>query len=738
MDPCKYNISEVGHKKILFMDCSNCHHKGSFSAPICLSQTFNVLLESEGVEGIQYRKADFTEIYDSRDVKILFEIIEVIKELGREEIWAKIKDCERRNHKEWRAFIKKLIEGEFFRDPEKAYDMLTAIKKQYTASPEIKRRFKKECIESYLNILEEISSKLRDTTIIRNYLKGNSIRKIFKPQIKPSFVTSEITFKIPKNSSLFSLYKISDTDVRIFDLDGTEKIYFINPPELWLSSQDVELLTELKDLVIKKHTLEIISPLEARAHFKKIGSDLLREITAKKRIKLREEEIEKLSEIFSRYTAGYGLLEILFKDKKIYDIYIDSPAGATPIYLDHEDYGICNTNFHLSEDDLERISSKFRSIGGRPFDEANPIMDMELKDINIRVTGIREPSTFEGITYAFRKHRERPWTLVKFVSQEMFSARTAALLSFLISGQRSILITGARGSGKTSLLSALITEIKQSDRIVLMEDTPEISTKALRENGWKIEHLRNQPALSRTKEESYELSPEENLRAALRLGESVLILGEVRGPEARALFEAMRVGAAGNAVLGTIHGSTPYDTWDRITNDLRVPSTSFKAVDVVVSLGYKQEREAMKKSRHLRNITEVRKEWEKNPQLEGAFFDIMSYDDENEFERYNLESSEVIKEIGIRKGMSLEECKENIELREKMIRDIVDISNTQNLDDLLEVEAVMRTNKEYIKLMNEQTVKTVKGKIDYEKLYSNWKKWFLNYVEELKNNLLKG
>ena len=62
-----------------------------------------------------------------------------------------------------------------------------------------------------------------------------------------------------------------------------------------------------------------------------------------------------------------------------------------------------------------------------------------------------------------------------------------------------------------------------------------------------------------------------------------------------------------NAVLGTIHGSTPYDTWDRVTNDLKVPSTSFKAVDVVVSIGLRENRKTLLGERYLAAVTEVGK-----------------------------------------------------------------------------------------------------------------------------------
>jgi len=82
--------------------------------------------------------------------------------------------------------------------------------------------------------------------------------------------------------------------------------------------------------------------------------------------------------------------------------------------------------------------------------------------------------------------------------------------------------------------------------------------------------------------ESSEVSAEEGIRASLRLGDSSLIVGEIRSGEAKALYEAMRVGALANVVAGTIHGASPYGVFDRVVNDLNVPATSFKATDLIV------------------------------------------------------------------------------------------------------------------------------------------------------------
>jgi flagellar protein FlaI len=719
---CMHNINSIGNRKVVYFDCLECKNKGSLRDGNCLRSVFTVLRDKGNVEELQFRGREYTEFYDGGQVERLLEITALGRGLLGDEPWTKVKGS-KKIHRNWRIFIKNLLMREVWRDPIKAYKMLIAVMDQYK-KPSIGRRFDQECLSDYLRILNRMRVKFESTKLVGDHINGSGIYETFMPRIQPSFLTSQVRLNIADGSRLLSSYKVVDTEIGIYDLNGVDKIYFINPPELYLSTGDVKLLMELKDRVVRGHILEIINPMEARKHFKRIGSDLLKGIADKKPSAL---ESENIAEIFARYTAGYGLLEILFSDGHIHDIYIDSPAGTTPVYVDHDEFGICTTNLYLSEDDLERISSKFRSIGGRPFDEANPIMDMELKEIGIRVTGIREPSTFDGIAYSFRKHREKPWTLPKFVDEGMMSARAAALLGLIVSGQRSVLITGARGSGKTSLLSALITEIKQSDRIVLMEDTPEIPTTSLRELGWKIEHLRNRPVISRNDGDSYELSPEENLRAALRLGESVLVLGEVRGEEARALFEAMRVGAAGNAVLGTIHGSSPYDTWDRVTHDLNVPSTSFKAVDVVISLGYREEREISMRNRYLRNITEVRKEWEGNPQMENGFVDMMLYDDSSGNEVYNLDNSEVLREIAVRKRMSVKECNANLNLRANMIKTQVKASRDGKIKELLEINHVINANREYLRLMNEQTLNCG---VDYKKLYRDWREWFSAYVRK--------
>ncbi|PSH00703.1 MAG: hypothetical protein BRC30_02145, partial [Nanohaloarchaea archaeon SW_7_46_7] len=206
---------------------------------------------------------------------------------------------------------------------------------------------------------------------------------------------------------------------------------------------------------------------------------------------------------------------------------------------------------------------------GRPLDEANPVLDTEteVEGGRARVAVIQESLSPEGLAFAFRRHRSRAWTLPLFVNNGMINALGAALLSFIVDGNRSVLFAGTRGAGKTSILSASMLEIMKNHRIVTVEDTLELPIPQMKELGYNVERMKSQSVI--TQNES-ELGADEAIRTSLRLGDSALVIGEVRSDEAQALYEAMRVGAVANFVGGTIHGEDAYLMFRRHHSRLRI------------------------------------------------------------------------------------------------------------------------------------------------------------------------
>ena len=268
-------------------------------------------------------------------------------------------------------------------------------------------------------------------------------------------------------------------------------------------------------------------------------------------------------------------------------------------------------------------------------------------------------------------------------------------------------------------------------RIIVVEDTRELNTEFLAKLNYNIQPMKVRSALLKS---GSEISADEGIRTSLRMGDSALIVGEVRSLEALALFEAMRTGALANTVAGTIHGDSPYGVFDRIVNDLQVPRTSFKATDIIVVANPVRSADGLHKFRRITQITEVRKQWEEDPLKEGAFVDLMVYDSKSDSllptdELINGDS-DIIKAI----GGSIKEWAgnwtaiwDNIILRSKTKRTIVDYSIRYNIPDLLEAESVIFMNDEFHRVMD--IVREASGALDSEKIFIEWEKRLKEHIE---------
>lgn len=304
-----------------------------------------------------------------------------------------------------------------------------------------------------------------------------------------------------------------------------------------------------------------------------------------------------LAAVLHKHTRGYGVIEDFFADPAVSDVYAPAPAADNRLWVVHD--GVQRpTNCWLSEEGAGAIASRLRSESGQPFSRAAPTVDATatIADTQVRVAGVTAPAT-DGYGFAFRAGGETPFTLPALIANDTLSAATAALLSVAVRSNAAVLVAGPRGAGKTTLLGALLWELAATTRIITIEDTPELPVDALQA------HDRDVQPLWTTRADGPGVSPAEALRTALRLGDSALVLGEVRGTEAAVLYEAMRVGANSAAVLGTIHGSGGTAVYDRVVHDLEVPPAAFDATDLIVTVGVDETPTGP--HRHLASIEEV-------------------------------------------------------------------------------------------------------------------------------------
>lgn len=572
-----------------------------------------------------------------------------------------------------------------------------------------------------IRVLDATNSQLAEKDITRSIYGG-----VFDSGIKPAFIGSRLVTDTAR-MTLVDQYSIAGADVYIYK--HPEKIelqYFLNIPEFTLSPEHYFLLEKTKQIVADQRptTVGFMDSAQARKYFNKIYLSTIADLAARNNIKLTISEKEELARIVSRYTIGYGILELLLTDRKLTDVYIDSPLGEKPIYIVHSEYGQCQTNILYSEEEARSIVSKIRAMSGRAFDEAHPILDYDLPDLQTRVAIIGKPLALDGIAFAFRLHKDTPWTLCQFLDNKMFNKLTAGLLSMFVDAQASMLIVGSRGSGKTSMLQSMIQEIPQNLRILVSEDTQELPVPQLKKFGFSIERMKTRPPLGTVSES--EVSAEDALRTALRLGDSVLIIGEVRSQEARALWEAMRVGAVGNVVMGTIHGESAFSIWDRVVNDLGVPTTSFKATDFCIVSAPIRFKGSLKRYRRLIQVTEVLKEWTKDPQEEHGFIDWLTFDankDELVFnEKEVMEKSAWIKKLFFTRGLTKEDVFKEINARGEYKWFLVEQKRKYGIPELLEATNTVRAHNKFV-LMEEEYRTANNGKLNHDEVLSEWKKW---------------
>ncbi|HLC54983.1 MAG TPA: ATPase, T2SS/T4P/T4SS family, partial [Candidatus Nanoarchaeia archaeon] len=273
--------------------------------------------------------------------------------------------------------------------------------------------------------------------------------------------------------------------------------------------------------------------------------------------------------------------------------------------------------------------------------------------------------------------------------------------------------------------SSLIVEIMRKTRIVLIEDTLEVPIDEFRKIGYNIQNMKVRSALTAA---TSELAAEEGVRTSLRLGDSALVVGEVRSAEAKSLYEAMRIGALANVVMGTIHGSDPYSVFDRVVNDLGVPRTSFKATDAIIVVNPIKSADGLKKMKRLVQISEVRKTWEKDPLQEGGFLDLMKYNaamDELQATTDLLNGdSEILKSIASNVpewAGNWDAVWENILLRAQIKKTLVDFAELSKDSSILEADFVVQSNDAFHRVSD--SVQEESGSLDNKRIFLEWESW---------------
>jgi flagellar protein FlaI len=371
-----------------------------------------------------------------------------------------------------------------------------------------------------------------------------------------------------------------------------------------LSKEDKRLLKEIETRVIDKLDVDP-SKIENKQEAEVIFAQKIQRFINNK-YSLGPAKTRDFTKHLVNNLTGYGILEPLLKDEKLEEIMVIGTGRS--VYISHSKYDICRTNLVFDEDEeIERILERIAAAVGRRIDRASPLLDARLVD-GSRVNATLPPISIDGPTLTVRKFKEDPLTIVDLINFNTLTTEISAYLWYAVEGSGikpgNILVAGGSGSGKTTTLNCLCSYIPDTERIITIEDTAELQLPATH---WV--RLETKPP---NVEGKGEVDMDELVKNTLRMRPDRVIVGEVRGPEARTLFTAMNTGHDGS--MGTLHSNSARETITRLTNPpMSVPHIMMPALDLIL-----MENKIYFKGTTVRRITEIAEVTEESGEGEEA------------------------------------------------------------------------------------------------------------------------
>jgi pilus assembly protein CpaF len=324
--------------------------------------------------------------------------------------------------------------------------------------------------------------------------------------------------------------------------------------------------------------------------------DIVNEIISIKNVVMSISEQEELLEDICNDVLGYGPLEPLLARDDIADIMVN---GATKTYIEVAGK-IQLTNIRFRDNaQLMNICQRIVSQVGRRVDESSPICDARLAD-GSRVNVIGPPLAIDGPALTIRKFKRDKLTLDQLMRFGTISPEGAEILKIIGRVRCNVLISGGTGSGKTTLLNCMTNYIEVDERVITCEDAAELQLQQPH-----VVRLETRPP---NLEGTGAVTMRDLVKNCLRMRPERIIVGEVRGPEAFDLLQAMNTGHDGS--MGTLHANSPREALSRLESMITMGGFSLPArtiremivssVDVIIQASRLRDG-----SRRITHITEV-------------------------------------------------------------------------------------------------------------------------------------
>ncbi|MDD3222415.1 MAG: CpaF family protein [Clostridia bacterium] len=290
------------------------------------------------------------------------------------------------------------------------------------------------------------------------------------------------------------------------------------------------------------------------------------------------------------------LLQELVDDKEITEIMVN---GVGDIFYEKEGHIYRWSKSFESAEKLEDVIQQIVAGANRQVNEASPIVDARLAD-GSRVNVVLKPVALNGPILTIRKFPEEPMSIEKLITNGALTEDAAAFLEKIIQAKYNIFISGGTGTGKTTMLNALMDYVPRDERVITIEDSAELQIH-------NIENLVKLEARNATADGEHQVTIRDLIKSAMRMRPDRICVGEVRGAESVDMIQAMSSGHDGS--ISTGHSGSPEEMLSRLETMVLmgtdIPLIAIRkqiasAIDIIIQLERLRD-----KSRRVTEITEV-------------------------------------------------------------------------------------------------------------------------------------
>ncbi|HDN68529.1 type VI secretion protein [ANME-1 cluster archaeon ex4572_4] len=463
-----------------------------------------------------------------------------------------------------------------------------------------------------------------------------------------------------------------------YDADLMELVY--TPIDVTLTEQEKENLNAISLLLdnIRLDPAILLKGKEEHLREKVV------EIIEKYGIELKRFQREKVLYCLLKDFTGYGPIEVPMNDRYIEDINCDGPG--VPLYIYHRIFESVRTTVCIDELELNRFVLRLAQLCGKYISISQPITDASLPDgSRINLTLAKEV-TRKGSTFSIRRFKQVPISPVELLKYGSVSAEQLAFFWLLLQYNKSILVSGSTAAGKTTLLNALCMFLKNSAKVVSIEDTPEINIyhsnwiQAVTRVGFgRVAGVGSASSGLESGLSGFfgilkrpgDIVLYDLLVAALRQRPDYILVGEVRGEEAYTMFQAISIG---HPSLGTIHSGSLLELLARVeSRPMSVPRPLLASLDCVaftaiVSSDSESDSESRRKVRKAREVVEILDLNLKTNELRtNVVFSWDSQTDRFIFKKSFLFDS-IERDFGVKTGLLREEMQRRAALLDRLCR----------------------------------------------------------------------